>query len=202
MKKTFADTAITKWQRYSWQEKATIIYVLWILMLFLLTPLVKIDQINTTQSEFFTLFDGAMVKTYVIMLISVLFLIVQNSSYSWKKRLHKTFGYSESPWITNAVVFFLILVILFTMGDTVWLLNENFSTRIGTTSWFLIIGIYLIAWIAWQLAFTRIRRKQQIKSDGITIKESKDDTKKKRDFQQMEKEFQWLFDENSDNKEQ
>jgi len=198
MKKVFADTAINKWQRYSWNEKASIIYVLWILLLFLLAPLVKIEQLNSTTTDFFKIFNASMVKTYMLILVCCGFLIGWNISYRWKQRLHRTFGYNSSQTITNAVVLFIILSVLFVMGDTISLLNDNFSFRIWATGWFLFIGIYLILWIARQLAVARINWKKQITSDSITIKQEVDDSKKERDFKQMEKEFQGLFEEGSE----
>lgn len=194
MKKAFANTAINKRQRYSWHEKASIVYVLGMFIMFLLAPLVKIDQINSTSSEMFGLLNQAMTKTSVIILLCGLFLIWWNSSYRWKQRLHRTFWYNGTTSLTNAVVLFIILLMLFTMGDTVGLIRDNFSPRIWATNRFLIVWIYLIAGIAWQLAVTRINWKKQLKSDTVTIKQEIDESKKERDFQQMEKEFQGLFE--------
>jgi len=197
MKKVFTDTALTKWQRYSGHEKASIVYMLWLLILLLIVPLIKIDQINTTTSETFTIFNAIMAKTSALVLLCIAFLVAWNSSYRWKQALHKSFGFSGSHTITNAFVLFVILCMIFVIGDTVTLLNENFSYRIGTTGWYLIIGIFLIAGIVWQLVVTRLQWKKQMKSDSITVKSHTDDTKKERDFHQMEKEFQGLFEEES-----
>ena len=198
MKKLLTDTAINKWQRYSGHEKASIVYVLWILLLFLLAPLVQIDQLNSTDVELFKIFNASMIKTYVLVLLCCGFLIGRNVSYRWKQWLHRTFGYNSSQTITNAVVLFIILTVLFVMWDTIGLLNDNFSFRIWATWWFLLIWIYLIWWIARQLAVARIKWKKQIQSDPITIKQEVDDSKKERDFKQMEKEFQGLFEGDSE----
>lgn len=196
MKKVFTDTAITKWQRYTGHEKASIVYMLILFVLLLILPLIKIDQLNSTVTETFTIFNMFMAKTAVLVICCILFLLARNSSYRWKQTLHKTFGFSWSQTMTNAFVLFVMLSVIYVIGDTTTLLNENFSYRIGTTSRYLLIGGYLIIGILRQLAVTRIHWKKQIKSDSITVKSQIDDSKKERDFQQMEKEFQWLFEEN------
>lgn len=194
MKKVFTDTALHKRQRYSGHEKASIVYMLILFVMLLILPLIKIDQINTTVSESFTIFNAAMIKSSVLILICIGFLIAWNSSFRWKQMLHRSLWFSWSHTITNAIVLFIILCMVFVIWDTVTLLNENFSYRIGMTGWYLSVWIFLIAWILWQLAVTRIQRKKQMKSDSITVKSHTDDSKKERDFQQMEKEFQWLFE--------
>ncbi len=194
MNKAFATTALNKWQRYTWHEKASIVYVLLLFVFLIFAPLIRIDQINSTTSQVFTLVNTSMIKTFFIIFCAWVFLIAWNSSYTWKQWLHRTFGYSSNAGITNALVLFLILLMLFTLWDTITLISENFSPRIAATRRFLFLGIYLIAWIARQLAITRIAWKKQTKASDVSIKKEVDVTKKEREFEKIEKEFQGLFE--------
>jgi hypothetical protein len=191
----FSHTARNKWTRYSTHEQSTIVYCLVLLCILIVAPLIKISQIATTWSDTFGLYNGLMSKSAIVITIAVAFLITRNSSFRRKQMLYKAFGLATSQTITTSIILFMILMQIFAIGDTVNLLKENISSRFSVTSWFLIIGLYLIGWIIRQLITARLQWKQEQPLQELHLSSEIDESRKERGFEQMEKEFQGLFEE-------
>lgn len=191
----FSHTARSKWTRYSMHEQATIVYCLVLLCLLIIAPLIKISQIATTWTESFGIYNGLMSKSALVITIAVLFLISRNSSFRRKQMLYKAFGLATSQTITTSIILFMILMQIFAIGDTVNLLKENISSRFSVTWWFLVIGLYLIWGIIRQLITARLQWKQEQPLQELHLSNEVDDSRKERGFEQMEKEFQGLFEE-------
>jgi hypothetical protein len=92
----------------------------------------------------------------------------------------------------------MILMQIFAIGDTVNLLKENISSTFSVTPWFLIIGVYLILGIVRQLVTARLQRKEEQPLQELHLNNEIDESRKERGFEQMEKEFQGLFEEERD----
>lgn len=191
----FSHTARNKRTRYSTHEQATIVYCLVLLCILIIAPLIKISQIDTAWSDTFGLYNSLMAKSAFVITIAVLFLISRNSSFRRKQMLYKAFGLATSQTITTSIILFMILMQIFAIGDTVNLLKENISSRFSATSWFLIIGLYLIWWIVRQLITARLQWKQEQPLQELHLSSEIDESRKERGFEQMEKEFQGLFEE-------
>lgn len=195
MKKQISVYAKQKRERYAWHEKIMIIYCFVLIFLFLVTPLIKISNINSALwSESFILFNSVMTKTTILTLILIWLLVLWNGSYTFKNRFHRAFGYSGNDTMTNVFVLLWLLLMLYSIGETTALIKDQFSSLIGTTRWFLFLWLYIIGWIVWQLVVTRLRWKKQRIAHGVNIKHEVDESKKERSFQRVEKEFQWLFE--------
>lgn len=191
----FSHVARNKRSRYSKHEQATILYCLVLLCMLIIAPLIKITQLSASGSETYRLYNSFMSQSAILITIAVWFLIARNSSFRWKQTIYKAFGVAMSQTITTAVVLFMILMQLFAISDTVTLLKQSVSSRFGTTSWFLVLGIYLIAGIIWQLVAARLQRKESQPHQEVQLRSEIDESRKERGFEQMEKEFQGLFDE-------
>ena len=152
---------------------------------------------NTLSEELiqkFSLFNAAMTKSYFLLLVSLLFLLAWNASYRFKNRLYETFGVTGSAKLINCGVLFLLLCILFVMGDTIALLTENFSASVWVTSGYLLLWVFLVWWIARQLVSARIQWKSHRSTNAIDVEHTTDSSWKEDQFQQLEKEFQGLFE--------
>lgn len=195
----FTHTARNKRTRYSTHEQATIVYCLVLLCILIVAPLIEVSQITSASSETFGLYNGLMTKSALVITLAIIFLISRNSSFRRKQILYKTFGLATSQTITTSIILFMILMQIFAIGDTVNLLKENISSRFSVTSWFLIIWIYLIAGIVRQLVTARLQWKQEQPLQELHLSNELDESWKERGFEQMEKEFQGLFEEERDN---
>ena len=110
-----------------------------LIVLLLVIPVISIDTLGEDGVQKFSLFNSAMSKSYLLLLLSMLFLFAWNASYRFKNRLYQTFGVTGSAKLINTGVLFLLLCILFVMGDTIALLTENFSSSVGVTSGYLVL---------------------------------------------------------------
>ena len=185
---------IKKRKRYSVNEKLSIVYIIALIVLLMIVPVISIDTLWDEDTKRFALFNSAMGKSYLLLFISVAFMLARNSSFRFKNRLYTTFGLTGSAKLINCWILFLLLCILFVMGDTIALLTENFSSSVGVTSGYLVLGVFLVAWIARQLLAARIQRKEHRSSQVVDVEHTTDSSRKDESFKQLEKEFQGLFE--------
>lgn len=187
-----------KWQRYTVSQKSLLIYSVVLLLLLVTLPIIRIDQL-TSQVDTFTLFNWAMTKTRVLTLFSIGFLFAWNASYKFKKLTHQIFGFAGNDTLVNTTLIFILLMLFFSVGDTVGLIKLNFKYGISTTRWFLFIGFYLIVWLLGTLAMARIHHKKSLKSAEISITRDQHTETQKAQFQQHSRPDHWgLFDEESE----
>ena len=134
-----------------------------------------------------------MAKSAVIITLTLVFLLLNNISTGFKHWLHKIFGFNSSTYLTNVWGLILILIALLSIGDTVTLFKQNFSSRVSTTSRYLLIGIVVVLWLAWSLMIARIEHKKLSKSKDVHINHEEDDERYEPGFEQAKKEFDGLF---------
>ncbi len=123
-----------KWQRYTVREKAFIIYLLGLLILLLLFPIISINQLQTTDVDTYTIFNRYMAKTWFLLLVTIGSMIAWNTSFKFKKFVHQLFGFTANDMLVNTFLLFVVLMSIFSIGDTAALLKQNFSVRISTTT--------------------------------------------------------------------
>lgn len=174
-------------------QKAFSVYVLLVLFSFLLFPLIKINYLDSTQVDTFKLFNPYMAKTTIIIVWVLLYLAAYNLSTRWRHRLQKIFGISASTYLTNVWGLLIILLALFSIGDTVTLLKQTFSSRVSTTSGFIIIGLLIVIGIVRNIMLTRIEHKKATFSKEVTIKKETDDSWREPRFEKAQKEVNGLF---------
>ena len=159
---------VKKRKRYTTAEKLSLLYVVALIVLLLIVPVISIDTLSEEWIQKFSLFNAAMTKSYFLLLVSLLFLLAWNASYRFKNRLYETFGVTGSAKLINCGVLFLLLCILFVMGDTIALLTENFSASVWVTSGYLLLWVFLVWWIARQLVSARIQWKSHRSTNAIS----------------------------------
>ncbi len=133
-----------KWQRYTVREKAFIIYLLGLLILLLIFPVISIEQLQSTKADTYTIFNKYMAKTWFLLLLTIGSMIAWNTSFKFKKMAHHLFGFTANDMIVNTFLLFIVLISIFSIGDTATLLRQNFSVSISTTTGFLVIGVYVV----------------------------------------------------------
>ena len=185
---------VKKRKRYTMSEKFSLLYVIALVVLLLIIPVIKIDSLGEDGKQTFSLFNSEMTKSYILLLLSVLFLLAWNSSFRFKDWLYKTFWLTGSAKLINCGILFLLLCILFVMGDTIALLTENFSSSVWVTSWYLLLWVFLVLWIARQLLAARVQWKAHRSNQVVDVEHTTDDSWKEEQFKQLEKEFQGLFE--------
>jgi hypothetical protein len=178
-------------------QKSFSVYVVILFVCFLLLPLVKINYLDSTQVDTFKLFNAYMTKTTVIVVIVLAYLIAYNLSTRRRHGLQKIFGISTSTYLTNVGGLLIILLSLFSIGDTVTLFKQTFSSRVGTTNGFMIIGVLIIIGIVRNIMLARIEHKKASFGKEVTVKKETDTSGHEPGFEQAQKDVEGLF-ENSD----
>lgn len=134
MKKVPLPTAIlTLWNHFTAYQKSFLVYFSILFVLLLTIPFIKISYLNSTQVDTFGLLNTYFSKTAIIMLLTTVFMIIYIISPKFKHWLHKIFGFTGNEHLTIPVGLLVMLVALFSMGDTVTLIKQHMSPRISTT---------------------------------------------------------------------
>lgn len=180
---------------FSSYQKLFFVYFVVLLLLFLFLPLVKINAIGSTKIETFGLFSQYMTKSAIIISLIILFLLAYNSSKKRRYKFHTIFGFAHNSYLSNIWWLLIILVALFSIGDTITLLKQNMTPGIATSSGFLIIGIYVIIGLILSIMIARIEHKRSTKSTEVNVKSETDDSKLEPRFEQAHKEVEGLFGE-------
>lgn len=95
----------------------------------------------------------------------------------------------------SCVVLFLVLAVLFGIGDSVSIIKENFSYRVSTTIWHLVLGMYLVFGIGAHIIVARLTHKKQQTMHDVTYTQQVHTQKEQAAFHHVKQEFGRLFSE-------
>ena len=89
----------------------------------------------------------------------------------------------------------MIVAILFGIWDTVSIIKQNFSYRVATTLRYLVMGLYLVGGIIWNLMIARLTHKKQSNLHDVTYTQQVHTQKEQAAFHHVKQEFGRLFSE-------
>ncbi|MFZ5341666.1 MAG: hypothetical protein ACOZBL_03855, partial [Patescibacteria group bacterium] len=92
----------------------------------------------------YTIFNPYMVRTYIVLSISFVFLIFWNVSFRFKKLINLLVGFKENDALLNFLVLWFISFALLTIQDTANLMYNSLSTLVKLSSGYYIIFSLLI----------------------------------------------------------
>jgi len=135
-----------KWKRYTKIEKIFLFFLLILLLLEIFVPFINIE------GNSYSFVNSKFLLTSVILVFTLLFLLLWNSSYTIKGFVKSIFWFEQNDAILNFWVFFLhagllihtkemIALLAFTQSKTYYSLNYGYY----------IIWIALIIWMIWNL---------------------------------------------------
>lgn len=195
MKHKIVQKATTHWHTYAKDEKIRLIYLVILLLAIIFLPLLRLDYLNSNQVDTFTFISWSMYKTATIMILSTLFLILWTWSMRFKKRIHEIFGFTGNDTLISCAVLFLLVSILFGMGDIISIIKQNFSYRVSTTLWYLVMWLYLVGGVVAHLVMARLMHKKQSNLHDVTYTSQVHTQKEQAAFHHVKQEFWGLFKE-------
>ena len=195
MKHKIAQKVASHWHTYTKTEQMHLAYLIILLLAIIFLPLLRLDYLNSNQVDTFTLLSGSMYKSGGIMILSTLFLILWTGSMRFKKRIHELFGFTWNDTLVSCAVLFMIVAILFGIWDTVSIIKQNFSYRVATTLRYLIMGLYLVGGIIWNLMLARLSHKKQSNLHDVTYTSQVHTQKEQAAFHHVKQDFGRLFSE-------
>jgi hypothetical protein len=180
-------------QQFSGHQKSFALYFVILVVCLLMFPVIKINYLDSTQVDTFKLFHGYMWKTASIISLTLVFLATYNFSTQARHFLNRILGMKSSTYLVNVWGLLIILISLFSVGDTITLLKQTFSSRVWTAPGFLILWVIIILWIVRNLMLARIEHKKTGTSKEVTIHQQKDASWIEPGFEKAQKEMEGLF---------
>lgn len=185
----FPKYALNKWNRFTSIEKLLIFYYVLLIGLFIVTPIFEISKIDSSQwSIQYTIFNPYMVKTYIVLSLSFLFLILWNTSFRFKKLINVLVWFKENDALLSFLVLWFISFAVLTIQDTANLMYHSLSTLVKVSTGYYIIFAMLILWLTANLFlalwFSKNKRKTQI----VNISQHSE-----KEEQEKDSVIKWLF---------
>jgi glucan phosphoethanolaminetransferase (alkaline phosphatase superfamily) len=193
MKHKLVQKVASHWQSYAKTDKIRLVYIIVLLLALIFLPVLRLDYLNSAQVDTFTFLSGAMYKTAIIMFLSTLFLLFWSVSVRFKKRIHELFGFTWNDTLISCAVLFLLVAILFGMGETVSIIKQNFSYRVSTTIRYLVLWLYLVGGLIAHLIVARLNHKKQSNLHDVTYAQHTHTQKEQAAFHHVKQEFWGLF---------
>ncbi|HMT01424.1 MAG TPA: hypothetical protein PKD96_02370 [Candidatus Absconditabacterales bacterium] len=178
-------TILHKFSRYSPLEKTIIIYSFLLFVFFLFVPIISIQPINGANSTIISyLFrigqDGFGFNSYfsvssLIVFGTLLVFIARNISFRFKNFLVTLLGLKNSEYLLNVGLLWILTSTLFTLGETVTLLRNEFTYQISLSYGYFFLCILLVLGLAFSLFHTLKQAKLIKGSTSITIMQKHED---------------------------
>lgn len=181
-------------KHFSNSEKIFLVYTFLLIILLVTLPLFKTWSLSSSETISYGFFNLWMIKTDILALIVIVVLLWWNLSANIRKHLSDFFSFRASDAFVNFLCLFMLILLMFGIWDTVWVIESNFSQRVSTTSSYYITLLYLIWWllISWYLAYNdwwkMLRQEEKIDVPH------EEDIRNTDAFKKVEEEFSWLFD--------
>jgi len=126
-----------KWKRYNKIEKFFLIFLFILVIAELFVPFIRIEGIS------YSFINTKFLLTSFILFFTLIFIIVWNSSYTFKGFIKSIFGFEQNDAILNFGVLFLHASILIHTKDMISLLSVSKSSEYYTLGY----GFYILWWL-------------------------------------------------------
>lgn len=153
MSKIVYKRATQKRSRYDSFEKQFLIYIIILALACIFLPIVAIKQWSTILSQT-SLLSKSMWISAIFSWLILIFLVIWNTSYRFKKFFYSYIGFKESDWVINFWALLLLATQLLTINWNIWFFQDRFSTQIQSTKGFLWLAILLSIGLIWNLVLT------------------------------------------------
>ncbi|UFX83087.1 hypothetical protein [Candidatus Absconditicoccus praedator] len=163
------NTTLKKWNRFDGIEKGFIIYLLVLIITIFSFPIIEVSPTGTDEVINFFIFNSYTITTFLIISIFLVFLVLWNTSFRFKKLIHILVGFKENDAILNFGILLLITISYISISDVVNLLRENVSYSIGIGYGYYITGFVLIIGLIWNLFLALNLSKDKKKNKLINV---------------------------------
>ncbi len=188
---------IDYFKHYSTLEKIFLLYTILLIILMIALPIFKTWSLSSTQSISYNFFNMSMIKTNILVVMILGLMIGWNMSSNFRQKIYDLVWFRSSDALVNFVCLFALILMLFGIWDTVWAITSSFSQRLSTTSGYLILLLYLIAWLilTWYIAYTTNSAQTPVQNNERIDVPHEDDIRNTEAFKKVEQEFEGLFKE-------
>lgn len=136
-----------KWNRFNKLEKLFIIYSIILLLLSLFIPVLKITDLTTNHiKETFSLFNSNFVILDIFLIFTLIFMILRNSSFRFRKLIYILVWFKENEWLVNLGILIVLTMILITIWQLTKFVQIKISGILSLHRWYYVLAWYLIIW--------------------------------------------------------
>lgn len=160
---------VNHWKRQSLAQKITLGYLLLILVILTFLPMFVIYSLNDDSSVILNLANASMTKTFSLIFLCGLYLLVWNASPRLRNRSYIIFGFQASQPLVTFMGLTIILCMLLTMSDVISIVREYMSTNIQMHTGFIILVMILLLGMIWQLMVARLVWKSKSSQQEISL---------------------------------
>lgn len=137
----------TRFMNYNNTKKWFILYLFVLAFFLLFFPIVKISHISGS-AETYGLLSLKFIKSLIVILISLLFLLGWNMSAKFKKRIIDLFALREDEPLVDFALLWVITSVFMGIVDTISI-AKDVSGTIDMTVWAFISQLLLLAGLIW-----------------------------------------------------
>lgn len=160
----FPRTAYKKWNRYNFFEKIFIVYILVLIILEMFLPILKISW-EWNIRELFFMIDRTFPFIASVNIFSLLFMLIWNVSFRFKRFVNIVFGFQNNDAIVNFGIIWTHALTLLAIKETMDLVTYRLSSeKLIVLNNMYILSWILIIWLIWSLilavSFSSFKKKQ------------------------------------------
>lgn len=179
----FPRTAYKKWNRYNFFEKIFIVYIIILFVLELFLPILKMSGKADTTT--FVMLDKTFPFIAAMNLLSILFMLVWNVSFRFKRFVNIVFGFQNNDAIINFGIIWTHALSLLAIKETM----DLAIYRISSETLVVLNNIYilmwmLVIWLVWSLILA-VSLSSFKKKQNYTNVVFKNDEKDKEDIKSL-----------------
>lgn len=184
-------------KHFSNLEKAFLLYTFLLIILMVALPLFKTWSLSSSETISYGFFNLGMIKTNLLALAVLWTMLWRNLSAKFRQSLYSFFWFRSSDAFVNVLGLFMLILLIFGVGDTVGVIESNFSQRVSTTSSYYVLLIYLILWLllAGYNAYTSSSQ-PLAQQEQVNVPHA-EDIRQAAVFKKVEEEFGGLFNDNN-----
>lgn len=187
------NSALKQFNAYSLIEKVFLVYILVLILLLIALPLFQTGSLSTTETTRYGFFNPWMIKTNILAILLLWFLLTWNLSSSFKQTVYRLVWFRSNDTFINFLSLFMLVLTFFGMSDVVSVFSNNFSQRVDTTSSFTILLLYLIAGLILTLVIAYSDTQKTVNPTWDINVPSDKDRAEEQAFRKVEEEFGGLF---------
>lgn len=185
-----------KFSRFTKQQRVFVLYLAALIFFLVFLPLIKITPVDG-QGYKVWLLSGSLFKTMIIVLISLIALAGWNMSFRFKNIIINYFGFKENDTLINFALIWVMATALFSIGDTITVVQNTTSTISVTASYYFIELFLLVGLVLTLVSVIKTAKLQWGKTKIINIV----DEDAHKEVSHNKKTFKWLFDEEENEEE-
>jgi hypothetical protein len=156
-----------RFSHYDATKKWFVLYLCLLTLVLLLPPIVKISGMRGVEGVTYSLlFSGGYVRSLIVILISLFFLLGWNMSTKFKGLMVRLFALREDEPLVDFAFLWVIMSVFMGIVDTIGVASV-ISERIGLSNWAYLSEILLLIGLVWSFISLWLSAKKTSKKTKI-----------------------------------